>query len=257
MKNKLISAAVVVTTVTLFSIASQPKTAIGTSAMTVANVSTDFVMPTMRPFPTLNIESRTMPVISSSPKSTTTPTANTTPTTSPTATATSTTSPTSAATVQPVRTSSPTQTPQPTATPTVTAQPSTNNSSYTDQVIELVNKERANSNLGPLAKNDQLTNSAQAYTQYMADKNFFSHNGPDGSTFITRNKAAGYSNYLHLGENIAAGQRSPQEVMTAWMNSSGHRANIMKAQYKEIGVGYTSKSGTTYNTYWAQEFGSR
>jgi uncharacterized protein YkwD len=231
MSHKIISAAVVVTTITLFSIASQPKTAVGTAAMTVGNFGTDFVMPTLRPFPTLNIESRIRPIVSTNPQSTSTP--------------------------KPSVSSTPKASTQATTKPTITPQSITTNNSYTDQVISLVNTERSKAGLGSVSKNGQLTNSAQGYAQYMADANFFAHEGPNGSTFITRNKDAGYYPYHYLGENIAAGQRTPQEVMTAWMNSSGHRANILKPEYKEIGVGYTSKSGTTYGTYWAQEFGAK
>lgn len=242
MRTKIIAISAVTFTVTLFITISSPKTAIDTAAMTVGNFTSDgkylvvntyadIVLPTMQPFPTLNLDR--LPVIHT-PVSTSSP--------------------------QPDSTHSPTPRPSQTSRPSSTPASSTTispGSSYTDQVIDLVNKERSKSNLQPLTKNSQLSTSAQSYAQYMADKNFFSHTGPDGSTFISRNKAAGYYPYRYLGENIAAGQKTPSDVISAWMGSSGHRANILKAEYREIGVGYVSKSGTDYGTYWAQEFGTK
>ncbi len=256
MSKKIIaSTAVAVATITIFTITSQPKTTVGTAAMSVgdfynesrvmAQANTRFTMPTMPPFPDLHVTHPTStPVVSSNPQTTISPTVKPT-------TAAKTASPTTAVTAQPARTTTPKSTAQ------ATTQATSSNSSYVDQVVSLVNKERSKAGLVSLSKNNQLTNSAQGYAQYMADGNFFAHVGPNGSTFITRNKAAGYTPYHYLGENIAAGQRSPQEVMTAWMNSSGHRANILKPEFKEIGVGYMLKRGTAYGTYWVQEFGAK
>ena len=78
----------------------------------------------------------------------------------------------------------------------------------------------------------------------------FSHTRPNGSSFSTALTEAGVS-YRTAGENIAYGQSTPQQVMNAWMNSSGHRANILHANYTTIGVGYTVINGTAY---WAQLF---
>jgi uncharacterized protein YkwD len=86
----------------------------------------------------------------------------------------------------------------------------------------------------------------------MATYNYFSHTGRDGSTFTTRASRAGY-NYA-IGENIAWGYRTPDAVMTAWMNSSGHKANILNCKAKSIGVGLARKADGT--PYWTQEFGS-
>ncbi len=79
-----------------------------------------------------------------------------------------------------------------------------------------------------------------------------SHVGSDGSTLGVRAKAAGYT-YQGVGENVAWGQRSVQEVMTAWMNSPGHRANIMNGSYKHVGVG--QQQGSAGGLYWTQLFG--
>ena len=85
----------------------------------------------------------------------------------------------------------------------------------------------------------------------MIDRNFFAHNTPDGQTPFDRMKAAGIS-YSSAGENIAAGQSSPQNVMDSWMNSPGHRKNILNRDFEYIGVGLAR--GGSYGIYWAQEF---
>ncbi len=85
----------------------------------------------------------------------------------------------------------------------------------------------------------------------MIDRNFFAHNTPDGQTPFDRMKAAGIS-YSSAGENIAAGQYSPQNVMDSWMNSPGHRKNILNPDFEYIGVGLAR--GGSYGIYWAQEF---
>ena len=85
----------------------------------------------------------------------------------------------------------------------------------------------------------------------MKDKGYFSHTSPTYGSPFDMMKNFGIS-YSYAGENIAKGQRSPQQVMNGWMNSSGHRANILSANFTEIGVGYTvDQNGTTY---WTQMF---
>ena len=78
---------------------------------------------------------------------------------------------------------------------------------------------------------------------------------PDGRTPFDRMTAAGYR-YSTAAENIAAGQRTPQDVMTAWMNSPGHRANILNCALRQIGVGYATGSSSQYGVYWTQDFGT-
>jgi uncharacterized protein YkwD len=214
-------------------------------------------IPTRQPRPTQTDAPTSQPTLQPTVLSTATPTASAIPT--------STSSPTPKAssialTPTPTKTASPHPTTRPTQKPTVapTAAPVIQeNNSYTDQVIQLVNAERAKVGVPALSKNNALTQSAQNYAAYMGAQNFFSHDGKDGSTFVTRNKAAGYTNYRWMGENIAAGQKTPQEAMNAWMNSSGHKANILSSKAKEIGVGYATNDSSTYKRYWVQEFGAK
>jgi hypothetical protein len=121
----------------------------------------------------------------------------------------------------------------------------------------MVNQERAAAGLNALTLSSQLTTAAEKYSQYMAAANFFAHDGPDGSTPQTRQQAAGYTGAVVWGENIAAGQPDPQSVMTAWMNSPGHRANILFRGFTEIGIGVYVAPGSQYGIYWTQEFGAR
>lgn len=120
---------------------------------------------------------------------------------------------------------------------------------YTAEVARLVNRERAAEGLSPLTVNVKVQSAAQ--TRANEQKISFSHTRPNGSSFSTALTEAGV-NYRGAGENIAYGQRSPAEVMNGWMNSSGHRANIMNSKFTEIGVGcHKDSSGTLY---WAQLF---
>ena len=125
----------------------------------------------------------------------------------------------------------------------------------TTQVVTLTNAERAKAGCGPLTVNATLTAVAQAHSQDMATHDYFDHNSQDGRTPFDRMTAAGYR-YSTAAENIAAGQRTPQDVMTAWMNSPGHRANILNCALKEIGVGYATGSSSQYGVYWTQDFGT-
>jgi uncharacterized YkwD family protein len=122
-------------------------------------------------------------------------------------------------------------------------------SNYANQVLTLVNAERSKAGLKPLKMNATLNKSAQAKSQDMHDKHYFDHNSPTyGTPFQMMNKF-GYK-YSYAGENIAQGQKTPKEVMDAWMNSAGHRANILNSNYTEIGIGYVADGN-----YWTQQFG--
>jgi uncharacterized protein YkwD len=90
----------------------------------------------------------------------------------------------------------------------------------------------------------------------MARNDFFSHTGSDGSSPGQRISRAGYRWWTY-GENIAAGYPSPEHVVDAWMNSAGHRANILNPDFRDIGVGYIYKPDTTYGHYWTQDMGAR
>ncbi|MEK4508404.1 CAP domain-containing protein [Paenibacillus sp. FSL K6-2524] len=117
---------------------------------------------------------------------------------------------------------------------------------FAAQVVDLVNQERAKVGLQPLKSDSALTNVAMLKAKDMYNNNYFDHNSPTlGSPFDLMN-AQGIQ-YRTAGENIAKGQRTPAEVMNAWMNSDGHRKNILSANYTTIGVAY-------YNGVWVQEF---
>ncbi|WP_206424148.1 CAP domain-containing protein [Intestinibacillus sp. Marseille-P6563] len=120
--------------------------------------------------------------------------------------------------------------------------------SYAAQVVSLVNAERAKYGLSALTMDSSVTAAAQVRAGELYQS--FSHTRPDGRSCFTALREAGAS-YSGAGENIAYGQRSPEAVMQAWMNSSGHRANILSNKYTKIGVGYTVKNGVTY---WTQMF---
>ena len=121
--------------------------------------------------------------------------------------------------------------------------------SYAEQVVTLVNEERAKAGLSTLTVDSSLQAAADVRAREIETS--FSHTRPDGTSFSTAIKAQGIS-YRTAGENIAYGQRSPEEVVNAWMNSEGHRANILNAGYTKIGVGYYQNSRGV--NYWSQEF---
>ena len=133
---------------------------------------------------------------------------------------------------------------------------------FEQRVVELVNEERAKYSLPPLKSDSDLQFAARYHSADMMQDNYFNHDSydrKDGSlVFIcgvfTRMKLY-YPVYSALGENIAAGFGTPEAVMDAWMNSDGHRANILSSNYREIGAGFY-KTGGTYGTYWTQDFGS-
>jgi hypothetical protein len=128
-----------------------------------------------------------------------------------------------------------------------------------NQVVELTNAERAKAGLNPLTLNNQLVQAAQGHSDSMAADDFFSHTGVDGSDVSDRVQDTGYQ-YSHAGENIAAGQKTAAEVVQGWMDSPGHRANILNAEFTEIGIGYELLENDTgsvnYNHYWTQVFGT-
>ena len=123
-------------------------------------------------------------------------------------------------------------------------------SSYEDEVIRLVNQERAKEGLSALSGDSKLTRAAEIRAKELVTK--FSHTRPDGESCFTVLEEVSLKDYKHVGENIAYGQKTPEKVMNSWMNSSGHRKNILTANFKKIGVGcYQDSSGTLY---WVQLF---
>ncbi|MFD8724529.1 CAP domain-containing protein [Streptomyces sp. NPDC059629] len=121
------------------------------------------------------------------------------------------------------------------------------------EVVDLTNGERTRAGLRPLAVDPQLATAAQAYSTDMATRDFYSHTSPEGTQPWDRAAAAG-SRRRTIGENIACGQRSAAEVVDGWMNSPGHRANILKPEFTHIGIGFAG--GGRAGTYWTQLFGA-
>lgn len=189
------------------------------------------------------------PSIPSSPTTTRGSTPRTTPPTSAAAPST-TPAPKATPTRKPV-TPRPT-TPAPTPTRTATPAPSQSGQAATAQaaVLKLVNVERAKVGCAPVTADTSLDKLAQAFSEDMAIRDFFDHTDPDGHTPWDRAKAAGVSNLG--GENIARGQADADAVMTAWMNSEGHRANILNCDYKTLGIGVHYAPG---GPWWTQDFG--
>jgi uncharacterized protein YkwD len=122
---------------------------------------------------------------------------------------------------------------------------------YETEVIRLTNVERAKAGCAALTTDARLTNAARLHSQDMVTKSFFSHTGSNGSTFVTREQAAGYPS--PSAENIAWGQRTPADVMNAWMNSAGHKANILSCGSHAVGVGVVLNAQGA--PYWTQDFG--
>jgi uncharacterized protein YkwD len=145
------------------------------------------------------------------------------------------------------------------------------------KLLEAINKERSESrvcgSLGlfpavpSLTWSDSLYDAALEHATDLAYSDTFSHNGSgteyditghgEPSKFYERIVYNGYTNYHTVGENIAGGQRSVEEVMRAWMASPGHCANIMKRTYTQVGVAVVIKADSTYQIYWTQNFGSK
>ena len=120
--------------------------------------------------------------------------------------------------------------------------------SYEAEVIRLVNEIRQENGLKPLTTNWELSRVARYKSQDMVDNKYFSHTSPTYGSPFQMIKAFGLS-YRSAGENIAMGYATPQAVVNGWMNSSGHRANILNASYTQIGVGYVAQGH-----YWTQMF---
>ena len=167
------------------------------------------------------------------------------PTTAPTVapTAKPTTAPTVAPTAKPTTAPTVAPTAKPTTAPTTAPIDAT---AVQKEVLALVNEQRAAAGVAALVLDTKLSEVATAKAQDMYDNNYFSHTSPTYGSPFDMLKTFGVS-YRTAGENIAYGQRSAQQVMTDWMNSSGHRANILNASYTKLGVGYV-------NGKWVQLF---
>jgi uncharacterized protein YkwD len=117
-----------------------------------------------------------------------------------------------------------------------------------DEVVELVNAERADAGCNPLNVDAKLAQAAQDHSADMAERDYFDHTTPEGLTFAERIVNAGYP--TPGAENIAVGQQNAEQVMEGWMNSDGHRANILNCELTNIGVGFVENG-----MYWTQDFG--
>lgn len=123
--------------------------------------------------------------------------------------------------------------------------------SYQKEVLRLVNVERSKRGLSELSFHTQLSNVATLKSQDMINKNYFSHTSPTYGSPFDMMKQFNIS-YRTAGENIAMGQKNPAEVVNAWMNSQGHRENILNSNFTDLGVGVAQSSNGTL--YWTQMF---
>ncbi len=232
-----------------------------TYAPTAAPTQNPDTLPTAQPTEIPSPD--TTPIPTSEPAPTDTPTAapTLTPTAAPTLTPTAapTAAPTSTPTAAP--TTAPTSTPTAAPTSTPTAVPTTaptqapsGLSAMEQEVLALVNSERAKNGLSALSWADDVAAVARAHSSDMINRGFFSHTNPDGESPFDRLKNNGIS-YRTAAENIAYGQKTPADVMNAWMNSSGHRANILNKNVTELGVGAVKNNNGTI--YWTQVFVAR
>lgn len=124
---------------------------------------------------------------------------------------------------------------------------------WRDEILRLVNVERDRAGLNPVTHDQTLEDQATRYACELIHYDFFAHENPfTGTDLRDRAEEFGYD-FMVIGENLAAGQSTPAQAMADWMNSPGHRANILNVDFTELGVGV--RSGGSYGTYWVQEFG--
>jgi uncharacterized protein YkwD len=124
---------------------------------------------------------------------------------------------------------------------------------YEAQVVALTNVQRKAHGCRALRNDSRLAKAARAHSTDMVKQRFFSHTGSGGSTFAAREATAGYPRQSASGENIAWGFRTPRDVVTGWMNSPGHRANILNCGSAAVGVGLAHTAAGA--AYWTQDFG--
>lgn len=195
------------------------------------------------------------------PTLTFTPTATFTATPLPTATQTFTPTATFTATATLTRTPAPTKT-QVVSVPGSgegSADCNGGNSTFEQQVVGIINQERANAGLAALSVNGNISSAALGHSQDMANNNFLSHTGSDGSDLAARFRAAGYA-YRTGAENIYGGagpHNSASSAVSFWMGSESHRSNILSSTFTEIGVGYWCNANSYYQGYFTADFGAR
>ena len=127
-------------------------------------------------------------------------------------------------------------------------------SEFANEVLRLVNIERAKEGVAPLILDEALCNAGNMRAIEMDCSGYFSHVRPNGHSCFEVYDICNVEWENTCGENIAAGQITPKEVMTSWLGSSGHKANIISPEYTRMGLGYSTGGGGEYGHYWAQEF---
>lgn len=125
--------------------------------------------------------------------------------------------------------------------------------SFDQEILNLVNEERAKVGADPLQIDQQLDQSADLHSQDQANMNTMSHTGSNGSDIGSRVQDTGYQ-YSTVGENVAYGYPDAEAVMAGWMESDGHRENILNPDFEDLGVGYSV--GSDGSAYWTQNFGA-
>jgi uncharacterized protein YkwD len=129
-----------------------------------------------------------------------------------------------------------------------------NGPTWTETMLADLNAQRAAVSAPPLRMCATLQNAAQGHSDDQAATNTMSHTGSNGSTLVNRVEGAGYLNWTYLGENVAMGYTTIDSVMNAWMNSPGHKANILNPSFTDVGL--AESFATNGTPYWTQDFGA-
>ena len=134
-------------------------------------------------------------------------------------------------------------------------------SSFEKEVLRLTNEERKKRRLGPLKYDEKLAYAARYHAKDMAVENYFDHHSKDRINGRLKkscdifDRIEAFANYNYLAENISAGQKTPEDVLKAWMKSPGHKKNILNKEMTLLGVGYYENEDSEYGVYWVQNFG--
>ena len=123
--------------------------------------------------------------------------------------------------------------------------------------LDLINAYRRNNGAGALTLNDNLGAAAEHHSRDMAQKNYFKHTLKNGDSAEENIRRFGYTNYVAVGENIAAGFETANDAMKAWKSSPEHDRNMRSGRYTEIGIGRAHSKGSKYGWYWTTTFGDR